>query len=127
MHRVDAVILWLLFGGGTVLAAGSVLSSIKHSMSGAAAPSYPAGTTGTPDELLPEPESDCEVISEPVLLALPSPQNEPMEALELLPLPTDTSRTGKNKRKSRRAEPGKRGQTKDRGETRSPRRRKDRN
>lgn len=125
MHRVDAVVLWLLFGGGTFLAAGSVLSSIKLSMSAPSGrPDY--APAAAPRDLLPETEPESEAIPHAELLALPQPQSEPVQAGEPPPLPTDTSRTGKNK-KAGRTESGKRRQGKKRREARNPQRRKNRN
>jgi len=107
MHRVDSLILYLLFSGGTVMAAGSVLGSIKRSMS--ATPQPEAGYRVVAERVLPAdspPSSKDEFIAAPTMLALPAPESEPMEAGEVIkPLEKDTSRNGKNRKKARRAEP----------------------
>lgn len=128
MNKVDAVVLWLLFGGGTVLAAGSVLSSIKRSLSAPAAAPTKYTTPAVSDELLPETEFEQRALPEPALLALPLPETQPAEIETEAQSPNSaTARTGKNKKKGRRTEPRKRAQGRNRREGRNASRRKNRN
>jgi hypothetical protein len=97
--RVGAYLLGLLFSGGTVLAAGSVLSSVKRSMN-RPAPVRSVKAAGKWAE---------EAAARPALLELPSSQNVPPQSSESLqPATADSPRTGENRKKARRAEPGKR-------------------
>ncbi len=116
MHRVGAYILGLLFSGGTILAAGSVLGSLKRSVSGPLMPTCPAVRMAAQRKLPAEPESAVQdgEIPEPAVLAHPAPQLQPAETSDHpSPHATDTSRAGKKTKKVRRAEPRKRAQAKE--------------
>jgi hypothetical protein len=125
MQRVNAVVLWMLFGGGTVMAVGSILSSIKHSMAGGTVESgndgsppfdLPAGeiSTSRPEsKIRSEGSSESTLLGSPVPASLPAEFSEPARSSSL-----DTSRGGKKKKKPRREEPRKRVQEKSRRETR---------
>ena len=107
MHRVGPYILGLLFSGGTALAAGSVLSALKRSMSDPTRIYHPGPTIGLKGTLL-DAENERKENPVPTLLALAPPQNQ---SVEILQTPqsheADNSRPGANRKKRGRLGPAK--------------------
>jgi hypothetical protein len=108
MQRAGAYILGLLFSGGTVLAAGSVLSSLKRSIS-ALTSTYPVARREVPLGANDERERSAV----PGLLALAQPQTPSEEILQITRShENDISRPGTNRKKRRRQSPAKGRKTK---------------
>jgi hypothetical protein len=113
MQRVAAYLLGLLFSGGTVLAAGSALSSLKRSMSRPMEGSQVDRTSAIQGPSPPQSMRECDAIPKPALAASPLPRVEPAETPKhSLSQVADPSRAGKKKKRTRLGDPSKREQKK---------------